>query len=537
MKRFVAILLAVTMIFALAACGRNNDAGNETKASVAPNEVTVATNPNSVTEDGKTKIRVAWPNELTSLSPFQAASPAFMAFSNEVLEPLCQFDYNYKLHNVICKEWKQIDEEGYKFSIEIYDYVHDSAGNHITADDVIFSIDAKLNSGTQSFGFDKLESYTKTGDYTMEFVINDNGYGVIQQILTGTTVLSKKAFEESGDQMATSVIGTGPYKVTNFVNGSSLTTEAVEDYWQTDESLRGPYAVQNVDIIEKQFITENSQREVALETGTVDFAYNMSGSSVSLLSGNKNITYNAEPGHHVYTLIPSSAGPLADVRLRKAVYYAIDATAIVEAAFDGFAFESTFGLNYTDDFVDAWTEKDYYSYNPDKARELIAEAGAEGTTLRMLVVGSGEVMQQMVQAYLNDVGFNCEFVSLELATYLVDAYNPEAYDLVTITYTSPSTIQLYRVCMDKANYTVGTMNGFVDDKLQEMLALAGSNEGHTDENMTALFEYAAFDQAYFYTPLQTCEISMWRADSGIEEVRYDSGLGPNFGSFTYIWNK
>lgn len=543
-RKILALALSFLLALSVAACGSesaDNAIGEsspaDTESQQAAGDAGETVNTEKIintTEDGKTIIKVAWPATLTSLAPFQASSPAKMSFSNEVLEALGTYDYDYNFCNVIAKEWKQIDEEGYKFSIEIYDYVHDSEGNSITADDVLFSIDKCKESGAASTVFGDFVGATKIGDYTIEVELSNNSYGYIQQFLSSVFIVSQKAFEESSDEMATNVVGTGPYKVTEFVNGSSLTTEAVEDYWQTDEALRGPSAKQNVDVIQKVFISENSQREIALETGEVDFAYNMSGSSVTQLENNKNITYNAEPGHHVYTFIPSSAGVLADERLRQAVFYALDIDSIIASSFDGFAFPSNYGLAFTSDYNSEWDDEDYYDYNPEKAKELIQEAGAEGTHLRLIAVATNP-MAELVQAYLNAVGFDVEVDILELATYLTDAYNPEAYDLCTITYTSPTTIQTYKIMLDEANYGGTTMNGFVDDELQNLLDIADNINGHSPESMENLHDYVV-DKAYFYTPIRTCEVSMWRTDSAIVDISYGCDLAPLFGSFNYVWN-
>lgn len=191
----------------------------------------------------------------------------------------------------MAKEVTQLDEEGYKFNIEIYDYIHDSEGNPITIDDVLFSFEKADQSGNATQHLSKMKSATKVDDYNMIIEMKDNGVGALEQIMWKVRIVSQKAFEETGDEMATKLVGTGPYKIKEFKQGAYLITEKNENYWQTNKELRGPYAMQNVDQIKKVFITENSQREIALQTGTVDISGGQEYSSVDQLSNYEDIVY------------------------------------------------------------------------------------------------------------------------------------------------------------------------------------------------------------------------------------------------------
>lgn len=541
--KLLALGLSAVMTASLTACGSgtnasSGDTGTETAASSGESgSASTAAIGERKTDDGRTLLRLGWNYAITSLAPFQAESPAKNLFrSTSAFEALCYYTADGELVNLLAKDWHQTDEDGYEFEVEIYDYIHDWEGNPITADDVVFSIEQIKKSGNLNAIFNKLETVEKLDDYTIRLTMNQNEYGDIQDVLWYSTVVSQKAFEESGDEMATKMVATGPYKITDFVNSSSVTFERTEDYWQTDDSLKGPYAAQNVDVIEAVCITESSQQEVSLETGTIDFMQDMAGHSIQQLEGYDNIDYsiNSAPNQYIWYL--SANGPLANENLRKAVAYAIDADAVNEAAYEGVMIPSGWGMDIFSDYNTEWDKEEYYPYDVEKAKELISQEGAEGTHLRIVATGTGVTMDEVVQAYLIDAGFDVELVEEELATYLTDATDPTAYDIICITPNSTSNIGLWKIVLDQRNYEAGTtVNGFKDDELQSLLETAGSIEGHTQENMDKLYQYIV-DRCYLYSTFNVSNVCMWRTDSGIVETAVQYGGLPYVGGFTYSWN-
>ena len=535
-------LLAAAMVMGMSGCG--STAGTDSSAESSTSTASAADAQGATeelgerkTSDGKTQVNIGWNYAITSLAPFQAESPAKNLFrSSAVTEALCEYDENGELHNVLAKNWEQTDDDGYEFSVEIYDYIHDSNGNPITADDVVFSIEQIKKGGNLNAIYNKLDSVEKVDDYNLKFHMNQNEYGDIEDVLYYATVVSQKEFEASGDEMSTTLVGTGPYKVTDFVNSSTVTMEKNENYWQTDDSLRGPHSAQNVDVIQAMCITENSQQEIALETGTIDFMMDMSGGSIKQLEGYSNIDHSISPSVNQYIFYFSAEGALANENLRKAVAYAIDADAVNQGAYENTMSPSKWGLDVFADYNSAWDEKPYYEYDLEKSKELIAQEGAEGTKLRLLATGTGVTMDEIIQGYLMEAGFDVELVEEELATYLTDATDPSAYDIICITPNSTSNIGLWKVVLDQRNYeNATTVNGFKDDTLQEMIELAGSIDGHNEENMDALYDYIT-DKLYVYSTFGASCLCMWRTDGGIVDTAMGYGGVPYIGGFTYTWN-
>ena len=528
-KQLIAMVLMIVMMMSMAACGASGSKDAETNAQAAPAP--------TVGPDGKTAINVGWNYAVTSLSPFQAESPAKNALrAGNVWEYLCALDADGVMQNVLAKDWEIVDEEGLVFEVEMYDYIKDHKGNVIDAEDAVYCINKIIAGGTQTAIFNAVDSVEAVDQFTLRYTLNQNDYGVIEDILCYSLVVDKDEVEASGDEMATNIVGTGPYKVTDFVNSSTLTFEAHEDYWQKDDSLKNPYAEQNVDIVNMVCIVESSQQEVALETGTVDFMYNMPGHCIRQLSSLSNISYDTLPGVNQYMFYLSANGVFADERVREAFCYAVDAEAVNIGAYDGTMVIGNPGMTNFGDYNSEWSNRDYYPYNVEKAKELLTEAGAMGTHVVIKATGDGVTMMELIQGYLNAAGFDAEIINLELASYLTDAVDPTAYDIICITPNGNSNIQLWKVVYDQRNWESGTtVNGFKDDELQKLIETAASVDGHTAENMDALYSHIV-DKAYIYHPFATGTMSMWRNDTGIKDVDFRHGVIPNFGGFTYNWN-
>ena len=90
----------------------------------------------------------------------------------------------------------------------------------------------------------------------------------VKSVLSGCVIYDKDAY--SADSYATNPVGCGPYKVTEFVTGASVTIERDPNYWQTDESLLASAKKQNVEKCIFKIILEDAQLALALETGDVD---------------------------------------------------------------------------------------------------------------------------------------------------------------------------------------------------------------------------------------------------------------------------
>ena len=257
-RRMLKTALAVTLAGSmLVGCGGGGDGSQKSAEGTAT----------AVSEREPGELRIGVVSTVDSIAPFVSFGDVLTQVRFYMWEYLGVPDENKELTPQIAKSWTTNDN-GYTYEVEIYDYVTDSAGNAITANDVAFSYETYKACGRSS-DLTNLESITVTGDYTLELKLTSNAIGVFDRVASGCPIVSQAAYESSGDEMAQDPIGTAAYIVSEFEPGASLTLTEREDYWQTDE-LRSPMSQTNLDKMTFKFINDASQCAIALETNDVD---------------------------------------------------------------------------------------------------------------------------------------------------------------------------------------------------------------------------------------------------------------------------
>ena len=426
LRKVVSVSLCTAML--LTACGgatsNTGAAGkNETTVSVesdsAPSEAPEPAADAGLhnLEDGILDVgtTIKW----DSLTPFRTQVGNNAPWAAQVYETLARLTYDKEYVPLVAKSWKG-EDDGVTFNVEIYDYVYDAAGNHITAEDIVWMIEKNMEAALKpSFG--KVKSVEQTGDYTLKVVMKQNMVGAFEQILTSGYVVSKKAYEESKDEFASEIVSTAPYKITEFTPGATMTLEKKDDYWQKPELIH-PACSANVQTLKYHVITEASQAGIALETGTLDAFYILDQNTVAQFEGNDKFTYVATPfinGSQMFFSGHDSRPIANDVNLRQAICYAIDAEGLLNAVYAGFGQTMKDPIADTSvGWLDKWHDEEYYEYDPAKAAELLKASNYKGEEL-ILLSGSNSQTQrlcQMIQSYLLAVGINVKLNMAESGT-------------------------------------------------------------------------------------------------------------------------
>ena len=397
--------------------------------------------------------------------------------------------------NCLAKEITQVDDLTY--DVEIYDYITDQAGNHLTASDVAWS----YNSGIASGNLPKLgniASVEAISDYVTRFTFTALASGDLDALLMECPIVTQAAYEASPDQMATDPVTTSAYKVVEYVSGSKIVYENTGNYWQTDESLIPLTSRHNVDCVEVDIIPDTAQLTNALKTRAIDVSVwvsatdigdfkDMEGFTVSQMEENTTelLVFNCDVGS-VFENNPDR---------RKAIAYAIDTEVIALGAYNGDARPvKTYGNTKYADYVDKWNDEPYYEYDLDKAKELYAASGASGLNLKLMYVTSDEtaMMAAIIQAQLAELGISVELHGYDSQLFNQYKYeNKGAWDLLLDEGASSTNLaNVYKLAWDRTGYTHGGAINFVkDDTLQSLLEAAMDEDTHSDETMDAFHQY------------------------------------------------
>jgi peptide/nickel transport system substrate-binding protein len=352
------------------------------------------------------------------------ADPNFSVMAN-FFDGLLQRHGDGKLYPALAERYEHPDILTWKFYLR--KGVKFQNGNTFTAADVKFTFerlkDPKccsefMDLGKQVASVDIIDDYT----LVLKTVTPDPSF---DQNLDYIFMMDKES-TESRDQGKVGIepIGTGAYKLVEWVKGSYVKMTANKDYWG------GAPPIQNVDL---RPVTESSTRYAALVSGEVEM---ISGVPVELygkLANNPKFDIVSRPGRRpIFLALGNKPGaPWADIRVRKAMYMAINEEEIVAKVMRGQATPATqladsAMVGYANDIK-------RIPYDPVQAKKLLKEAGyADGFTITLAGPNDRYVQDEKiceaVAKYLAKVGINCKLDVKPKAVFFPEIIAGDKYD-------------------------------------------------------------------------------------------------------------
>lgn len=305
-------------------------------------------------------------------------------------------------------------------------------GSPFTAEDVVFTIRRLLDPATESpiaGGFSFITSVEATGEYAVRITTAEPA-PLAEHYFSELLIVPSDAFEEGGEAFARAPIGTGPYRVTEWQRDVVVRLEAFEEHW------RGAPAVSEVEF---RPVPEATTRVSALQAGEADLIVQVPPSLAPVLEAASGVDLAAVQGArtiYVGMNVTSGAEALDDPRVRRALNLAVDVQGIIDGILAGRATPTSTFLTETDFGYDPAVEP--FGYDPEAARELLAEAGYEdgGPTLVLQspngrYVGDAQVAQAIAEQ-LSQVGVDVRLEIREYGAYVGDLFSGNAPDLYLI---------------------------------------------------------------------------------------------------------
>ena len=245
------------------------------------------------------------------------------------------------------------------------------------------------------------------------------------------SAIHPKEVADAGAQNWKNVNGTGPYMLTDFLSGNSNTYSKNQDYWDKEKIGGQEYKLPFVDKITYRTIKDEATFVTALRTGKLDMLEAIRWQNVdSLKKSVPQLQWNRwlnQSGTFMAMRVDVD-GPFKDIRVRRALNYAVNKDEIVKAYYNGNA--ELFAYPQHPDYVGYFEPLDkqpasvqeLFKYDPAKAKKLLAEAGfAKGFTTKVQVCScSPDHMEllPLVAGYLEQVGVKLEIQPLEYGAFL-----------------------------------------------------------------------------------------------------------------------
>jgi peptide/nickel transport system substrate-binding protein len=236
------------------------------------------------------------------------------------------------------------------------------------------------------------------------------------------------------DDLANEPIGTGPYELVRFTRGDSIELKRRDDYWGEQPEM--------TDVIFRYFKDPTAMSNAEL-TGDIDIIGAVLAPETigQFVADDRFDVIEGPTNSEVVLSFNNAEGPLADVRVRRAIKYALDREAIVDTVMNGYGELIGSMVPTTDPWYEDLT--DLYPHDPEKARQLLKEAGQENLELRLRLPSSPYAVSagQVVKSQLAEVGVDAEIDVLEFpARWLDEVLTNHDYDMSIIQHNEPRDI-------------------------------------------------------------------------------------------------
>ncbi len=327
--------------------------------------------------------------------------------SSLVFDTLLKMDESGNIEANVAEEFERVTDTEMVLTIRTGIKFHD--GTDLTSADVAASLNRLFEPGSELAAGLFATPGSAVADGNTVTLTTEAPFGPLENSLAAIPIVPA-ADVDNPDNWNTRPNGSGPFVfVSN--DGTDITVEANADYWG------GAPGIQTVIL---RYIEDAQARQAALLSGQVDVSTRVGPDEVAAVANDENINIvsNAGPPAQIVSIWQHD-GPLGDVRVRQALAYAIDREAIASSIMRD---QNAVGFNSLPTMIPGYEDaSNKFAYDPDKARELLAEAGlADNLTLTMstssLVPKQLEIDQAIV-SYLNDVGIEVDVTRLEVGAF------------------------------------------------------------------------------------------------------------------------
>ncbi|MEJ6396500.1 ABC transporter substrate-binding protein [Yoonia sp. 208BN28-4] len=382
-------------------------------------------------------ITVAIQLEPPNLDPTGGAAQAIdsVLYSN-VFEGLTRFMSDGSVVAGLAESW-EISQDGTVYTFTLRDGVTFHDGSDMDAEDVKFSLDrarAEDSTNAQKGLFAGITDVEVVDPLTVAVTLEQPNGSFLFNMAWGDAVI---VAPETADSNATNPIGTGAFMFSDWVQGDRLEMVRNDNYWGEAPALESATF---------RFISDPTAAFAAVMAEDVDV--------FAGFPAPENLPqFEADPRFQV--LVGNTEGetilstnnkmpPFDNVLVRQAVAYAIDRDAIIDGAMFGYGTPiGTHFAPHNPDYVDLLANS---PYDPERARELLAEAGfADGftTTLKLPPPSYARRGGEIIAAQLREVGIEAEISNIEWAQWIEEVFTNKDFGLSIVSHTEPMDIGIY----------------------------------------------------------------------------------------------
>jgi len=418
------IMLAIIMVLTSAFTGCVKKDSEETTKDVETVETKKTDDNDKPVTKEPTTLTVSLEGEPDHLDN-QAWQAALVQWATDPINGfLVSYDENLNIVPDIAESWEFTSENTFKFVLRKNVYFHN--GRQVKAEDVKYSFDRVMNETTGSrlrTSLNVVESVEVLNDYEGVFNLKFPFAPLLDQ-LTFMAIVPK----EASDNMKTNPVGCGPFKFKDWKRDQYLELEKFDKYWKAGSP--------KVDRLIFKFYPEYSAARSSFLAKDLDILLWLKNIDVQAMKDRKDAYVVGKNllGYY-YVGFNCQQAPYNDVRVRKAIKYAVDKEACLKSALSGFGDTADVTIDKNSFFYDKSFE---YQRDIEKAKKLLAEAGYPNGFKDKIIVPLTPTegpLGELMQFQLKEIGIELEVEKLEVASYVERIFTNKDFNVTVCGYT------------------------------------------------------------------------------------------------------
>nr|WP_321461166.1 ABC transporter substrate-binding protein [uncultured Cohaesibacter sp.] len=371
------------------------------------------------------------------LDPTAGAAAAIdeITYAN-IFEGLTRIDEHGAVKPALAESWS-ISADGLTYDFKLHEGVKFHDGTDFDADDVVFSLDrarGEASVNAQKALFEPIDTVVAKDKYTVEMTLKRPTGAMLFNLGWGDAIM---VASESAENNKSNPVGTGPFKLGKWIKGDSITLVRNPDYWGTPAKLEKATF---------KIVADAAASLAALMAGDVD-AFPIFPAPEMLAQFENDPRFKVVIGTtegETILAINNGVKPFDDIRVRKALAYAINRQSLIDGAMFGYG--TLIGSHFAPHNPAYLDLSHVYDYDPEKAKALLKEAGLEkGFKARLFLPPTDYARRSglIIASDLKKVGIELEMINVEWAQWLSNVFKGKDYDLTIISHTEPMDIDIY----------------------------------------------------------------------------------------------
>lgn len=360
--------------------------------------------------------------DIDSLDPHRATSTLSMQVWDQIYDTLLAFDETGNARANLAKSW-EVSNGGLSYTFQLRQGVRCHDGTPFDANDVKYTVDRAFgeNPSLTKTSWGPIETVRVIDDHTVRIDM-ESRFGAFLPFLADSFSSMVCDSNDAATFGSSTAIGTGPFKLVEWVKGDEVTLERNPDYRNFGKPVENDGAP-HIERLRIRTVPEAQTRLAALRTGEVHIAEPPFDDIPAIKEeGELNLTVAEKTGQNVFWQFTTSRPPFDDVRARRAVAHATDPKMAIDIIYGGLSQREwcpvARGVMGNDQ---EFCRSHGYPYDPEKAKSLLAELGYGPdnpleTTFYVWTGGNRHKLAEIFQAQLAQVGIDAGIEIVDIGT-------------------------------------------------------------------------------------------------------------------------